>query len=33
MPNRYHVELAHRWIVRLYQDWGKPGKAAEWEEK
>jgi eukaryotic-like serine/threonine-protein kinase len=33
MPNRYHLELAHRWIVQLYRAWGKPAKAAAWNEK
>jgi hypothetical protein len=27
--DRYHLELAHRWLVKLYKDWGKPVKAAE----
>jgi tetratricopeptide (TPR) repeat protein len=26
----YHVELAHDWLVELYEAWGKPEKAAEW---
>jgi serine/threonine protein kinase len=25
----YHLQLAHKWLVRLYKDWGKPQKAAE----
>ncbi|HTM38592.1 MAG TPA: serine/threonine-protein kinase [Terriglobales bacterium] len=25
LPDRYHLQLAHRWIVQLYKDWGKPG--------
>jgi hypothetical protein len=33
VPNRYHLELAHRWIARIYQAWGKPDKAAEWKKK
>jgi len=33
VPDRYHLELAHRWVVRLYQAWGKPDKAAEWKKK
>jgi hypothetical protein len=24
---------AGEWIVQLYQDWGKPDKAAEWRQK
>jgi tetratricopeptide (TPR) repeat protein/predicted Ser/Thr protein kinase len=30
VPDRYHLDLALRWIVELYQAWGKPAKAAEW---
>jgi tetratricopeptide (TPR) repeat protein len=33
VPDRYHLDLARRWIVQLYQAWGKPGKAAEWTKK
>lgn len=33
VPDRYHLELAHRWLVQLYQAWGKPDKAAEWSGK
>ncbi|HXJ92282.1 MAG TPA: tetratricopeptide repeat protein, partial [Terriglobia bacterium] len=33
VPDRYHLELAHQWVVQLYQDWGKPDKAAEWRKK
>ena len=33
VPNRYHLELAHQWLVQVYQAWGKPGKAAEWKKK
>ncbi len=29
VPDRYHLELAHQWLVQLYKDWGKPQKAAE----
>lgn len=32
-PSRYHLELAHQWLVQLYQSWGKPDKAAEWKNK
>jgi hypothetical protein len=32
-PDRYRLELARQWIVGLYQAWGKPDKAAEWEKK
>ena len=28
-PDRYHLELAHQWLVQLYKDWGKPQKAAQ----
>jgi len=33
VPDRYHLDRAREWIVRLYQAWGKPEKAAEWMEK
>ena len=33
MSNRYHLDLARRWLVQLYQAWGKPDKAAEWSKK
>jgi len=29
----YHLNLAHQWIVQLYQAWGPPAKAAEWRRK
>jgi eukaryotic-like serine/threonine-protein kinase len=29
VPGRYHMELAHEWIIQLYKDWGKPQKAAQ----
>ena len=32
-PDRYHLDRAHEWLVELYQDWGKPAKAAEWRTK
>jgi eukaryotic-like serine/threonine-protein kinase len=31
--DRYHLDLARRWLVQLYQAWGKPDKAAEWSRK
>ena len=33
VPDRYHLDRAREWIVQLYQDWGKPAKAAEWRKK
>ena len=33
IPDRYQLELAHQWLVQLYQAWGKPGKAAELNTK
>ncbi|HEV2495736.1 MAG TPA: tetratricopeptide repeat protein [Terriglobia bacterium] len=33
VPDRYHMKLAHRWIVQLYQAWGKPDKATQWKKK
>ena len=29
----YHLDLARKWIIQLYQAWGKPEKAAEWKPK
>jgi eukaryotic-like serine/threonine-protein kinase len=28
--DRYHLESAREWLVQMYQAWGKPAKAAEW---
>ena len=33
VPDQYRIERALEWIVRLYGDWGKPEKAAEWSKK
>jgi tetratricopeptide (TPR) repeat protein len=33
VPERYHLDRAREWIVQLYQDWGKPKQAAEWQQK
>jgi Tfp pilus assembly protein PilF len=33
VPYRYHLDLAHQWLVQLYQAWGQPAKAAEWSKK
>jgi hypothetical protein len=30
VPDRYHIDRAHEWLVQLYQAWGKPEKAVEW---
>lgn len=32
-PNRYHLDRASEWIVRLYRAWGKPEKVIEWKKK
>jgi hypothetical protein len=32
IPDRYRLDRAREWIVQLYQAWGKPEKAAEWEQ-
>jgi hypothetical protein len=32
VPNWYHLDRAHEWIVQLYQLWDKPEKAAEWKK-
>jgi tetratricopeptide (TPR) repeat protein len=31
--SRSKLQKARNWIVELYQDWGRPNKAAEWREK
>jgi non-specific serine/threonine protein kinase/serine/threonine-protein kinase len=33
VPDQYHLDRAHEWLVHLYQSWGKPAKAAEWRKK
>jgi serine/threonine protein kinase len=33
VPERYHLNLAHEWLVQLYRAWDKPEKAAEWSKK
>ena len=33
VPDWYHLDRAREWIVQLYKDWSKPGKAAEWRKK
>jgi hypothetical protein len=33
IPDRRHLDRAREWLVRLYQAWGKPEKAAEWRRK
>jgi hypothetical protein len=29
----YHLDRARKWLVDLYEAWGKPKKAAEWRAK
>jgi serine/threonine protein kinase len=31
--SRFKLKQAGNWVVQLYQDWKKPGKAAEWRQK
>jgi hypothetical protein len=31
--NRTELDQVGKWIVQLYQDWGKPKQAAEWQQK
>lgn len=31
--SRFTLEEACDWVVRLYEEWGKPEKAAEWRSK
>jgi tetratricopeptide (TPR) repeat protein len=33
VPDQNHLALARKWIMQLYDAWGKPEKAAEWREK
>jgi tetratricopeptide (TPR) repeat protein/predicted Ser/Thr protein kinase len=33
IPDQYHLDLARKWVVQLYQAWGKPEKVAEWKKK
>lgn len=33
VPDQYHLDLAHQWVVQLYEAWGKPAKAAPWKRK
>ena len=33
VPDRYHLERAHEWIVELYRAWGRPAQAGEWKNK
>ena len=33
VPDWYHLERARDWIIRLYSDWGKPEKAADWQQR
>jgi hypothetical protein len=32
VSDEYHLDLAHKWLVQLYQAWGKPQEAAEWQK-
>ena len=33
VPDWYHIDRAHEWLVQLYQAWGKAEKAAELRNK
>jgi eukaryotic-like serine/threonine-protein kinase len=33
VPDWYHLDRAHEWIVQLYLAWGKPAQAAAWRKK
>ena len=33
VPDWYQLAQVRGWIVQLYQDWGKPARAAEWQKK
>jgi tetratricopeptide (TPR) repeat protein len=32
VPDQYHLKLAQQWLLQLYQAWGKPVQAAEWQK-
>lgn len=32
-PYSYHLERANDWVVQLYQAWGKPDKAVDWQQR
>jgi eukaryotic-like serine/threonine-protein kinase len=33
VPDQYHLDRAHEWLIQLYVDWGKPDKASAWRKK
>jgi hypothetical protein len=33
VPDQYHLDRAHEWLVQLYEAWGRPDKAAEWGKR
>jgi eukaryotic-like serine/threonine-protein kinase len=33
VPDWYYLDRAGEWLVHLYQAWGKPDKATEWQTK
>jgi hypothetical protein len=33
VPDQRHLASAHEWIVKIYEAWGKPQKAAEWRQQ
>ena len=33
VADKYHLDRAREWLVRLYRAWGKPELAAEWRNK
>ncbi len=33
VPEWYHLDRAHDWVVQLYQAWGKQSQATEWAKK
>ena len=33
VPDWYYVDRALEWLVQLYEDWGKPARAAEWRQR
>ena len=33
MSDHDNIDRAHKWLLQLYQDWGKPAKVAEWRKQ
>jgi hypothetical protein len=33
VPDWYHLDQAHEWLIQFYRARGKPDKAAEWAKR